>query len=359
MTLPHIDPVALSFGNLQLRWYGLMYLAGFGLGWWLGRWRASRPNSGWRAADVDDLLTCVMIGIILGGRLGYVLFYDLPIYLSDPMEILRIWNGGMSFHGGLLGVLGAFWYFARTRHRSFLDISDLVAPLVPPGLFFGRMGNYINGELWGRETTVPWAIRFCNARIQQMYGFCPAGDAPRHPSQLYEAGLEGLLLFAILAFAVYRLKWLQRRGAIVATFLIAYGLFRLSLEGSEAEWRAGAREIAVRADGPVDRAGANAEHLLHFLHQGERVFARAVHLVDKDNDGSIPHTADFHQFTCLCFHTFCTIHHNNYTIHSRQSTISIFGKVLVTRSIEDIDFVIEDWIPNTLSVGGIFGEPVK
>ena len=115
MTMPHIDPVAISIGSLQLRWYGLMYLIGFAVGWGLGRWRASRPGSGWRPADVDDLLTCVMLGIILGGRLGYVLFYDLPVYIHDPVEILRIWNGGMSFHGGLLGVLGAFWYFARSR----------------------------------------------------------------------------------------------------------------------------------------------------------------------------------------------------------------------------------------------------
>ncbi|WP_291301921.1 prolipoprotein diacylglyceryl transferase [Desulfovibrio sp. MES5] len=216
MTLPHIDPVALSFGNLQLRWYGLMYLAGFGLGWWLGRWRASRPNSGWRASDVDDLLTCVMIGIILGGRLGYVLFYDLPVYLSDPMEILRIWNGGMSFHGGLLGVLGAFWYFAHTRHRSFLDISDLVAPLVPPGLFFGRLGNYINGELWGKVTDSPWGVVFPSG-----------GPYPRHPSQLYEALLEGLTLFTIVW--IYSLKP-RKRGTVSGLFAMGYGVFRFTVE---------------------------------------------------------------------------------------------------------------------------------
>lgn len=155
MTMPHIDPVAISIGSLQLRWYGLMYLIGFAVGWGLGRWRASRPGSGWRPADVDDLLTCVMLGIILGGRLGYVLFYDLPVYIHDPVEILRIWNGGMSFHGGLLGVLGAFWYFARSRKKSFLEVSDFVAPLVPQGLFFGRLGNFINGELWGKVSDAP------------------------------------------------------------------------------------------------------------------------------------------------------------------------------------------------------------
>lgn len=216
MTLPHIDPVAFSIGSLQLRWYGLMYLAGFGLGWWLGRWRASRPNSGWRASDVDDLLTCVMIGIILGGRLGYVLFYDLPVYLSDPMEILRIWNGGMSFHGGLLGVLGAFWYFAHTRHRSFLDISDLVAPLIPPGLFFGRLGNYINGELWGKVTDSPWGVIFPGA-----------GPYPRHPSQLYEALLEGIVLFTVVW--IYSLKP-RKRGAVSGLFALGYGVFRFAVE---------------------------------------------------------------------------------------------------------------------------------
>ncbi|ATD82003.1 MULTISPECIES: prolipoprotein diacylglyceryl transferase [Desulfovibrio] len=216
MMLPYIDPVAFSIGNLQLRWYGLMYLAGFGLGWWLGRWRASRPGSDWRATDVDDLLTCVMIGIILGGRLGYVLFYDLPVYISDPMEILRIWNGGMSFHGGLLGVLGAFWYFARTRHRSFLDISDFVAPLVPQGLFFGRLGNYINGELWGKVTAGPWGVVFPGA-----------GSLPRHPSQLYEALLEGLVLFALVW--IYSLKP-RKRGAVSGLFALGYGLFRFIVE---------------------------------------------------------------------------------------------------------------------------------
>ena len=216
MMLPHIDPVAFSIGNLQLRWYGLMYLAGFGLGWWLGRRRASRPGSDWRAADVDDLLTCVMIGIILGGRLGYVLFYDLPVYISDPMEILRIWNGGMSFHGGLLGVLGAFWYFARTRHRSFLDISDFVAPLIPQGLFFGRLGNYINSELWGKVTDGPWGVVFPGG-----------GPLPRHPSQLYEALLEGLVLFALVW--IYSLKP-RKREAVSGLFALGYGLFRFMVE---------------------------------------------------------------------------------------------------------------------------------
>ena len=216
MNLAQIDPVALSIGSLQLRWYGLMYLAGFGLGWLLGRWRASRPGSGWTGPDVDDLLTCVMIGIILGGRIGYVLFYDLPVYTHDPMEIVRIWNGGMSFHGGLLGVLGAFWYFARTRGRTFLEVSDFIAPLIPQGLFFGRLGNFINGELWGKVSDAPWAVVFPGA-----------GPLPRHPSQLYEAALEGLLLFIMLW--VFSLKP-RKVGAISGLFALGYGVFRFAVE---------------------------------------------------------------------------------------------------------------------------------
>ena len=216
MNLVQIDPVALSIGSLQLRWYGLMYLAGFGLGWMLGRWRASRPGSGWTGPDVDDLLTCVMIGIILGGRIGYVLFYDLPVYTHDPMEIVRIWNGGMSFHGGLLGVLGAFWYFARTRGRTFLEVSDFIAPLIPQGLFFGRLGNFINGELWGKVSDAPWAVVFPGA-----------GPLPRHPSQLYEAALEGLLLFIMLW--VFSLKP-RKVGAISGLFALGYGVFRFAVE---------------------------------------------------------------------------------------------------------------------------------
>ena len=216
MNLAQIDPVALSIGSLQLRWYGLMYLAGFGLGWALGRGRAARPDTRGTPPPVDDQLTCVMIGIILGGRIGYVLFYDLPVYISDPMEILRIWNGGMSFHGGLLGVLGAFWYFARSRGRSFLEVSDFIAPLVPQGLFFGRLGNFINGELWGKVSDVPWAIVFPGA-----------GPNPRHPSQLYEAALEGLLLFIMV--------WIfsskpRKTGAVSGLFALGYGIFRFAVE---------------------------------------------------------------------------------------------------------------------------------
>ncbi|MBE6441836.1 MAG: prolipoprotein diacylglyceryl transferase [Desulfovibrio desulfuricans] len=216
MNLPHIDPVAFSIGNLQLRWYGLMYLAGFALGWVLGRRRAARPGSGWTPPDVDDLLTCVMIGIIIGGRLGYVLFYDLPVYLADPMEILRIWNGGMSFHGGLLGVLAAFWYFAHARGRSFLEVSDFIAPLIPQGLFFGRLGNFINGELWGKVSDLPWAVIFPGG-----------GPAPRHPSQLYEALLEGPALFVLVwIFSAKK----RKVGAVSGLFAVGYAVFRFAVE---------------------------------------------------------------------------------------------------------------------------------
>ena len=216
MITPHIDPVAVSIGGLQLRWYGLMYLIGFAVGWALGRRRAARPGSSWRPADVDDLLTCVMLGIILGGRLGYVLFYDLPAYVHDPMEILRIWNGGMSFHGGLLGVIGAFWHFARSRKRPFLEVADFVAPLVPQGLFFGRLGNFINGELWGKVSDAPWAMVLPGG-----------GPYPRHPSQLYEALLEGLALFIVVW--IYSAKP-RRPGAVSGLFATGYGLFRFMVE---------------------------------------------------------------------------------------------------------------------------------
>lgn len=216
MTFPHIDPVAFSIGSLQLRWYGLMYLFAFVGGWILGRLRASRPGSGWRAQDVDDLLTFVMLGVILGARLGYVLFYDLAEYIRDPLEIFRVWNGGMSFHGGLLGVVGAFWYFSRTRRKPFLEVADFIAPLVPQGLFFGRLGNFINGELWGKPSDLPWAMIFPTG-----------GPWPRHPSQLYEALLEGVVLFVVL--------WLfsARKhcpGAVAGLFALLYGVFRFAVE---------------------------------------------------------------------------------------------------------------------------------
>lgn len=216
MLSPRIDPVAVSIGPLQLHWYGLMYLVGFVVGWLLGRLRARRPGSGWTPVEVDDLLTCVMLGVIIGGRLGYALFYDLPSFLADPLEIFRIWHGGMSFHGGLLGAAAAFFWFARSRKRSFLQVSDFVAPLVPQALFFGRLGNFINGELWGKVSDAPWAMVFPGA-----------GPLPRHPSQLYEALLEGLLLF--VALWIYSATP-RKPGAVSGFFALGYGLARFLVE---------------------------------------------------------------------------------------------------------------------------------
>lgn len=216
LSYPTFDPVALSLGPLQLRWYGIMYLLAFGTGWLLARYRVSRPKSGWTAEQLDDLLIQVMLGVILGGRLGYVLFYDLPTYIADPVEIFRIWNGGMSFHGGLLGVLVAFWLYARRSGRTFLQVSDFVAPLVPTGLFWGRIGNFINGELWGNVTTSPLGMIFPHG-----------GPLPRHPSQLYEALLEGAVLFALVWVYSQRKR---PTGAVSGLFALGYGVFRFGVE---------------------------------------------------------------------------------------------------------------------------------
>ncbi len=239
----HLGPLALQWGPLALRWYALAYVAGILLGWRYAI-RLTRTESVWggrqptaNALQIDDLVLWITLGIILGGRLGYILFYmllnaDQRVWLfSHPLDVFKIWEGGMSFHGGFIGVCVAIVFFARKNGVDMLRLGDLVAPVAPIGIFFGRIANFINGELWGRTTDVPWGMIFCNETVKAANrGTCPAGPYPRHPSQLYEAGLEGLLLFLILAFCVYRLKWLQRRGAIVATFLISYGLFRLSLE---------------------------------------------------------------------------------------------------------------------------------
>ena len=216
MTYPSIDPVALSIGPLQMHWYGLMYVFAFLTGWLLGRFRASRPWSAWTAGMVDDFVTWAMLGVILGARLGYVLFYDLSAYLADPVEIFRVWNGGMSFHGGLVGVVTASWIWGRRHGMGLLDMLDFVAPLVPAGLFFGRIGNFINGELWGRETDSFLGMVFPGA-----------GPVPRHPSQLYEAGLEGVLLFLILW--IYSSKP-RPRGAVAGLFGVLYAVFRMGVE---------------------------------------------------------------------------------------------------------------------------------
>ena len=215
---PDIDPVAVHLGPVQIRWYGLMYLFGFAAGWLLARKRAKNPDSGWTTAQVDDFITWCVMGLVIGARLGYVLFYDLGVYLKDPLAIFQVWQGGMSFHGGLLGLCVVVWLFGRKHHKSFLQIADFLAPLAPPGLFFGRIGNFINGELWGAPTSLPWGVLFPDPR---------AGGVPRHPSQLYEAGLEGLVLFTIVWIFSSKKR---PAGAITGCFLIFYGLFRFCME---------------------------------------------------------------------------------------------------------------------------------
>ena len=217
MVHPQFDPIAFQIGPLAVRWYGLMYLIAFVLFVVLGKVRA-RQNllTGWHPRDVDDMLFFGVFGVILGGRLGYVLFYKPLYYLQHPLEVFAVWQGGMSFHGGFLGVLFAMWLFARTRHKRWLDVTDFIAPLVPLGLAAGRLGNFINGELWGRVTGGPWGMVFPEA-----------GREPRHPSQLYQFALEGLLLFVVL-------WWFTRRrrplGAASAVFLIGYGACRFLAE---------------------------------------------------------------------------------------------------------------------------------
>jgi len=214
---PQFDPIAIQIGPLAVRWYGLMYLIGFASFMVLGKLRARRnPQSGWHPRDVDDMLFYGVVGVIVGGRLGYVLFYKPAYYLANPLEIVQLWHGGMSFHGGFLGVLVALWVFARQRDKPWLWVTDFVAPLIPLGLMVGRLGNFINGELWGRPTTLPWGMVF------------PQVDTtPRHPSQLYQAGLEGLLLFIVL--------WIYTRksrplGAASGLFLLGYGVCRFVVE---------------------------------------------------------------------------------------------------------------------------------
>jgi len=215
---PQFDPVAIQLGPLAIRWYGLMYLVAFVAGILLGRLRIKqRPDLGWSYKDLDDLLFYCVIGVVLGGRLGYVLFYKLTEYLHDPIKIFYVWEGGMSFHGGFLGVILAMLWFARRCKRHWFAVTDFLAPLVPLGLGAGRIGNFINGELWGRATNVSWGMIFPTA-----------GDGqPRHPSQLYEAGLEGVLLFAIIwGFS----RKPRPMGAVSALFLISYGVLRFLVE---------------------------------------------------------------------------------------------------------------------------------
>ena len=214
---PQFDPIAVSIGPLAVRWYGLMYLVGFGLIWAMGRRRIARTTGTvWSDKDLDDVLFYGILGTILGGRLGYVLFYKFADYLAEPWRILYVWEGGMSFHGGMLGVIVALAWFARDRRWNWLAVTDFIAPLVPLGLAAGRLGNFINAELWGRPASVPWAMVFPNV------------DAiPRHPSQLYEFALEGVVLFTVLWWFSRRAR---PRGAVSGAFLVGYGLLRFGVE---------------------------------------------------------------------------------------------------------------------------------
>jgi len=220
LPFPVFDPVAVSLGPLAIRWYALAYIAGILLGWLYARWLArserlwgGRPHPSLR--DLDDLLTWVTIGIIVGGRLGFVLIYNPGYYAAHPLEALKLWQGGMAFHGGFLGVIVATVVFCRIRAVPMLAVADVLSVVTPVGLFFGRIANFINGELWGRVSEVPWAMVFPGA-----------GPLPRHPSQLYQAALEGLVLFTVLLVAV-RLGALKRPGLALGLFSAGYGVARI------------------------------------------------------------------------------------------------------------------------------------
>ncbi|MDK2956179.1 MAG: phosphatidylglycerol---prolipoprotein diacylglyceryl transferase [Desulfovibrionales bacterium] len=213
---PNIDPVIFKIGPLSLHWYGLAYAAGFISAYFLAARRVKRLLPDWTDQDVSGLVMHLVAGVVLGARLGYVLFYDFSWFLSHPWDIVAVWKGGMSFHGGLIGVIVGVWIFARRAKKSFLRATDLIAPLAPIGLFCGRIANFINGELWGRATTAPWGMVFPGA-----------GPLPRHPSQLYEALLEGVVLFTVLW--TYSRK-LRSPGKASGLFLVLYGCFRFSVE---------------------------------------------------------------------------------------------------------------------------------
>lgn len=213
---PTIDPVIMQLGPIKVHWYGVMYLLAFGIAWILGQWRAKHSSGQWSKQAVSDLIFYCVVGVVVGGRVGYMLFYSLPSFIENPLNIIKIWQGGMSFHGGLVGVLISMWLFARRNHKSFFEVSDFTAPLVPLGIAAGRIGNFINSELWGKVTAVPWGVVFPEV-----------DNLPRHPSQLYEFFFEGIILFIIV--------WLfsakpRPRMAVSGLFAACYGIFRFILE---------------------------------------------------------------------------------------------------------------------------------
>lgn len=213
---PEINPVAFSLGPVKVHWYGLMYLIGFVSAWLLAHWRMKHYQLDWTSEQISDLIFYAALGVIIGGRTGYMLFYNFPEFIHQPWSLFKIWQGGMSFHGGLIGVIVALWIFARKYHKAFWVVGDFIAPLVPIGLGAGRIGNFINGELWGRVTDVPWAMIYPHVDNQ-----------PRHPSELYEFGLEGIGLFILV--------WCYARkprpvGRVSAVFLIGYAMCRIIAE---------------------------------------------------------------------------------------------------------------------------------
>ena len=219
LPFPRIDPILFSIGPFAIRWYALAYVAGLLLGWrYMLQLNSSRAHMT-TSEVIDELLVWAIVGVILGGRLGYVVFYNPSFYAENPLQIFAVWRGGMSFHGGLLGVTLIIVWFAKRRHLELLRLSDLVSCAVPLGLFFGRIANFINGELFGRVTNVPWAMTFPHG-----------GPLPRHPSQLYEAVLEGIVLFALLSWLAWKKGALQKPGLLTGVYLLGYALARVSIE---------------------------------------------------------------------------------------------------------------------------------
>jgi len=213
---PQIDPIALHLGPFQIHWYGLMYLLAFTLGWLIAHYQIKYLHKNWTSEQVSELIFYGALGTILGGRIGYMIIYGLSDWVQHPLQVFKIWQGGMSFHGGLLGVLVAIYFFSRHFHKSFLETTDFTAPIVPLGLACGRIGNFINGELWGKPTEMPWGMLFPEL-----------DNLPRHPSQLYEFSLEGLFLFILLFCYIQKPRI---RGCTTALFLIFYGIFRFFIE---------------------------------------------------------------------------------------------------------------------------------
>ena len=260
---PNMGRALLEWGPIEIRWYALSYIAGLLFGWWAAA-RMTREPKLWKnptfagkapitADQIGDLVVWATFGVILGGRIGWILFYGIALcsvspqsafclggpgepglpadFLAHPMRLIAIWQGGMSFHGGLAGVAVALWLFCRKHKLALLPVADIVAVVAPIGLLFGRLANFVNGELWGKVTDVPWAMVFCTPHIrEQFHGDCPAGTLPRHPSQLYEAALEGLLLYVVLQICLRRFRFNERPGLLTGLFFVGYGTFRFIVE---------------------------------------------------------------------------------------------------------------------------------